>query len=98
MLTEVTSFSNYLKTFEILCFFSAQIRALITEIFNDVVQADVGANDAAQQSNNEDEGVLGQAPLEVPGFVPVGGQVYQGRCHDAQGGHLDGAQQGDEQI
>ena len=68
------------------------------EVLDDVVEADVRPDDATEESENKNPRIFCQPPFEVVGLVPVGGDVDDGWRHDAEGGHLDGAQQRDEEV
>jgi hypothetical protein len=47
------------------------VGGVVVEVLDDVVQADVGADDAAEEADDEDGRVLGQTPLEAGRSVPV---------------------------
>jgi len=70
----------------------------VPEVLDDIVETDVCADDATEKSKNENPAIFDQSSFEVVGVVPVGGNVDDGRRHDAEGGHLDGAQQRNEEV
>ena len=70
------------------------------EVVDNLYSADVRSHDTGQEPNDEDDSVL-HRPVEedLPGVrVPVGGRVDEGRCHEGESGHLDGPEEGDEEV
>ena len=68
------------------------------EVPHNVDRADVGPEDHAAEPEEEDEAVLPQPPPAPAEVVPVARSVDDGRGHEGQRGHLDGTDQGDEEV
>ena len=68
------------------------------EVFNDVTESHVGTHDAPEETKQEDEDVSDASPMEPSKVSPICGCVDQGRGHDAQSGHFDGAEESHHQL
>ena len=71
---------------------------IIFEVFNNVTEWHVGADDAPEKAEDPDGQVLEELPLVAAEVAPVGGGVDDGRRHDAQRRHLDRAQKWNDQV
>ena len=73
--------------------------ANFVKVLNDIEDTDVRANDTTKESEEKDETVLDESPTEPSQVsVPVRRRINQRRVHDGQGRHLDGAQEGDDEV
>ena len=72
----------------------------LLEVVHDCHDADVGTDHAGQEADGEDDHVLDAAVDEGGAGVlgPVRRGVYEGRGHEGERGHLDRAQEGDQQV
>ncbi len=75
------------------------MRSAVGKVLHDVYEAGVRSEGAADESEAENEGVLGHVEDLVGGVVvPVGGHVDERGRHEAERGHLDGAQERHHQV
>ena len=72
----------------------------LLEVVHDGHDADVGADHTGQEADGEHDHVLDAAVDEGGAGVlaPVRRGVYEGRGHEGERGHLDRAQEGDQQV
>ena len=75
-----------------------QISFPLLELPDNVDGADVGPEDHPRQPEEEDEAVLPEPPAAPTKVAPVGGRVNEGGRHEGERRHLDGAQEGHEQV
>ena len=71
------------------------------KFLDNLQSTDVGADHTGKKSDCEDGDVLDRSVDEVHlGFVrvPMSSSVYDGGGHEGEGRHLDGAEEGDEQV
>ena len=70
------------------------------EFLNNFHRTYISTNDTCKEANGEDDDIL-NASVDKDWLgvrVPMSSRIYQGWCHQGQGGHLDGPQEGDQQV
>jgi hypothetical protein len=63
--------SSPFRTFEKFEILTEIFRAFVPEVLDDVIEADVRADDATEKSENKNPGIFYQPPFELVGIVPV---------------------------